>query len=342
MSFNFGNLQKVGYGLMGFTWIPSRKFNQNQFNSILKKVIDQSGATASKQLFLNAGEFYGIPSRHENLKLLGGFFETHPGYAEKVYLSVKGGVNAHWAPDSSEKNLKAALNAIDTNLKPLYDARAQHSKNLDMFTLCRIGKDPIEDCMEFLNEQKFGATCLSELSADTLQRALTKGKVGAIEIEFSLFHREPLENGLFEICVKNDIPVVCYSPLCKGLLAGQKPSDLAKDDMRRNFDKFKDKNIIENNQKLVDKVHELATELKLGPAQVALSWITTLSGKTRNGVTYPHLLPIPGSTNADRQIENLRTVELSNEYLSKIDEILSNFKTAGYRYSKDLDKFTYL
>nr|AJE25528.1 aldo-keto reductase [Starmerella bombicola] len=341
MSLKFGQLQKVGYGLMGFTWIPSRKFNQSQFNAVLKKVIDQSGASASKRLFLNAGEFYGIPERHENLQLLGGFFEANPEYADKVYVSVKGGANAHWAPDSSEKNLAAAISATNKYLKPLSDARTQSSKNLDMFTLCRIGKEPIEDCMEFFNKQTFDTICLSELSAETLKRALTKGKVGAIEVEFSLFHREPLENGLFDVCVKNDIPVICYSPLGKGLLAGQKASDLAKDDMRRNFDKFKDESVIANNQKLVDQVHELAKDLKLTPAQVALSWIVSLSGKTRNGITYPHLLPIPGSTNADRQIENLHTVELNDESLTKIDKILSNFKTAGYRYSKELDKATY-
>lgn len=341
MSFNTEHLQKVGYGLMGFTWIPSRKFDQSQFNSVLKKVIDQSGASASKRFFLNAGEFYGIPERHENLQLLGGFFKANPEYADKVYVSVKGGADDHWAPDASEKNLTAALSATEKYLKPLSDARTQHSKNLDMFTLCRIGQEPIEDCMEFFSKQKFDTICLSELSAATLKRALTKGKVGAIEIEFSLFHREPLENGLFDICVKNNISVVCYSPLGKGLLAGQKTSDLAKDDMRRNFDKFSDESIIANNQQLVDKVQELAKDLKLTPAQVALSWIVTLSGKTHNGITYPHLLPIPGSTNAERQIENLHVVELSDEYLTKIDKILSNFKTAGHRYSKEIDEFTY-
>lgn len=339
------NLQKAGYGLMNFTWVASRKFTQEQFNKALTKVVDNSGASVESPLFLNGGEFYGIPNRHEGLQLLGDYFKTHPEHADKVYVSIKAGTTAQWGPDTSTKNLTSAVETINKYLTPLYEARTKHPKTLDMFTVARVGKEPIEDVVNdlvgFKDAGKLSAICLSEVSASTLQRAVKTAKIDAIEVEFSLFHREGAQNGLFPVCIEHDIPVVCYSPLGKGLLVGQKPTDLAKDDMRNNFDKFNDPSVFKHNEVLVSKVQSIAESSKLTPAQVALSWITNLSGTTRAGVQYPYLLPIPGSTNADRQLNNLDVVKLPEDVLAEIDEALDSFKTAGHRYNKMLDSFGY-
>lgn len=330
---------------MNFTWVASRKFNQEQFNQALKKVIDGSKASIESRLFLNGGEFYGIPDRHEGLKLLGGFFKDYPEYADKIYLSIKAGTTAQWGPDTSTKNLTSAIEVINKSLSPLYEARKKHPKTLDMFTVARVGKEPIEDVVKDLTSFKeagwLDAICLSEVSADTLLRAINTTEIDAIEVEFSLFHREGTENGLFAVCVEHDIPVVCYSPLGKGLLVGQKPTDLAKDDMRNNFDKFKDPSVFEHNQVLVKKVQSIAESSNLTSAQVALSWITNLSNTKRDGVDYPYLLPIPGSTNPDRQLNNLDVVKLPESVLAELDDALASFKTAGHRYNKMLDSFGY-
>jgi pyridoxine 4-dehydrogenase len=39
------------------------------------------------------GEFYGKDLSAANLDLLAAFYEDNPGYADKTFLSVKGGVN---------------------------------------------------------------------------------------------------------------------------------------------------------------------------------------------------------------------------------------------------------
>ena len=49
-----------------------------------------------------AGEFYGHEAATTNLQLLSRFFQKYPEYAEKTFLSVKGGTQANsLVPDGS-------------------------------------------------------------------------------------------------------------------------------------------------------------------------------------------------------------------------------------------------
>lgn len=326
---------------MGFTWNPKLKFTQDEFNAVLKQVIEAT----DKPLFLNGGEFYGMPDRHENLKKIGKFFETYPEYADKVYVSIKSGVNDHWAPVTSAEELRPGVEAITKYLAPLYAARKSHPKSLDMYTLARLGDDTIENVLERLNvyvkSGEIKSICLSEVSAQTIQKALATGApIGAVELEFSLFSREAVENGVFEICAKNNIPVICYSPLGKGLLAGLNPKDVPEGDMRRNFDRFQGE-IYEHNKKLVEVTKDIAERKKVTPAQVALSFITSLSNKEWAGVKYPQLVPIPGSTKAARQIENFKTIQLFDADLKEIHDVLDSFKVKGSRYTAAMDAGLY-
>jgi len=41
------------------------------------------------KMILNSGEFYGVNRSAANLELVARFFDKHPGYAERTFLSVK-------------------------------------------------------------------------------------------------------------------------------------------------------------------------------------------------------------------------------------------------------------
>ena len=48
------------------------------------------------------GEFYGHGLTAGNLDLLAAFYEKYPEYADRTFLSVKGGINLkHPGPDAS-------------------------------------------------------------------------------------------------------------------------------------------------------------------------------------------------------------------------------------------------
>lgn len=73
----------------------------------------------------NGGELYGSPERN-SLHLLNEYFTKYPEDAEKVVLSIKGGlVPGQMRPDGSEEGVKRS---IDECLKVL-----DGKKSLDLF-----------------------------------------------------------------------------------------------------------------------------------------------------------------------------------------------------------------
>jgi pyridoxine 4-dehydrogenase len=116
-----------------------------------------------------SGEFYGQGATIANLELVARFFEKYPEYADRTFLSVKGGtLPGQLASDGSRENLRRSVDAI---LKAL-----RGTKKLDLFEPAR--RDPnyeIEHYAEVLNELvkegKFDYIGLSEVGAETIRRA---------------------------------------------------------------------------------------------------------------------------------------------------------------------------
>lgn len=116
-----------------------------------------------------AGEFYAQGFSTGNLELLARFFEKYPEYADRAFLSVKGGLVPNGlTPDGSRENLRRS---VDTILKAL-----RGTKRLDLFQPARRdSKYEVEHYAEVLNEMvqegKFDYIGLSEVRAETIRRA---------------------------------------------------------------------------------------------------------------------------------------------------------------------------
>ena len=123
------------------------------------------------------------------------------------------------------------------------------------------------------------------------------------------------------------IGFVAYSPLGRGFLAGRyrQPDDLAENDFRRYQPRFQGENL-ERNLELVDRVHAIAGEKGVTPAQLALAWVL------RQG---EDIVPIPGTTRMARLEENLAAldVKLTESELERLDEAAPRGSTAGERYA---------
>jgi len=307
----------TGYGLMGLTWRANPP-PQDQAFSAMKEALAH-GAT-----FWNGGEIYGNATRN-SLHLLREYFDKYPADEKKVVISIKGGCEPNTlVPNGSEENTRRSIQECIDVLG---------SKKLDLWEAARVdGNVPIEIPMRvakrFVEAGKLGGVSLSECSAETIRRASKEITVSAVEVEFSLWSTEILENGVAATCAELGIPIVAYSPLGRGFLTGQvKSREDVPEHLRNMIPRFSEENFGKNLE-LVHGVEKIAQRKGCTSGQVAISWIKAKSGK--DGL--PTIIPIPGATTAERVRENMVTVELSENDVKEIDSLLATVPIYGGRY----------
>jgi aryl-alcohol dehydrogenase-like predicted oxidoreductase len=166
---------------------------------------------------------------------------------------------------------------------------------------------------------------LSEAAPQTIRRAHAVHPIAALQTEYSLWSREP-EHELLATCRELGIAFVAYSPLGRGFLTGQikSSSDLTPDDWRHKNPRFQGDNL-QRNLDLVATVERLAREKGCTPAQLALAWLLSRGDD---------VIPIPGSTKAERVEENARAidVQLTARDVAELDTIAP--AVAGERYAE--------
>lgn len=168
--------------------------------------------------FWNGGEFYGTPE-HNSLHLLNAYFTKYPEDADKIVISIKGGLNHKtMAPDGTEEGIQRSID----NCLRILDGK----KKLDLFEAARVDPNvPIEVAIgamaKYVEAGKLGGISLSECSADSIRRAAKVHKIAAVEQEYSVWATETEKNGVAEACAELDIPFVAYSPLGRGFLVSK-------------------------------------------------------------------------------------------------------------------------
>ena len=301
------------------TWRDTPVPDEQAF-AAMKAALD-SGAN-----FWNGGELYGKP--HANsLHLLNRYFTKYPEDADKVVISIKGSLSTtKMAPDNSEKNIRRS---IEECLKVL-----DGKKFLDLFEPARQDPNvPLEETMnamaQYIEEGKLGGISLSEVTEEQIRIAEKLHKIAAVEVEMSLHTPDILYNGVAKTCAELEIPIVAYSPIGRGLLTAtfSKPEDISKGDIRHHLPRFRPGNM-EKNAAMGQEIQKVAEAKGCTAAQVALAWVRSYSGKEGFGT----IIPIPGSTTKERNIENAVEVTLSDAELKEIEEIMKRTEVAGNRY----------
>jgi pyridoxine 4-dehydrogenase len=276
--------------------------------------------------FWNGGDFYGTPERN-SLHLLNEYFTKYPEDAEKVVLSIKGGlVPGEMRMDCSPENVRRS---VDDCIR-LLDGK----KSLDIFECARVDplipiEETISSLAELVKEGKIKGIGLSETSAETIRRAHKVHPIAAVEVELSLWATDILRNGIATTCGELGIPIAAYSPLAKGALTGliKTKADIPEGDPRKNMPKFQD-DVMAANMRVTHEVEKLAEKKGVTKAQVAIGWVKALSG--RNGM--PTIIPIPGATTVERVLENGKDVDLTQEEMQEIERILKDNEVKGARY----------
>jgi len=272
--------------------------------------------------FLDTADVYGP---HKNEELVG---RAIKGRRNDVFLATKFGIvrdpkNPHargvsGKPEYVRQSCEASLRRLDVETIDLY-----YQHRVDPNT-------PIEETVgamaQLVKEGKIRYLGLSEASPDTLRRAMKVHPITALQTEYSLWTRDPEDNGVLSTCRELGIGFVAYSPLGRGFLTGQFRSfnDIPADDYRRTSPRFQAENF-ERNLDLVRKVEEIANEKHCKPAQLALAWVLA------QGID---IVPIPGTKRRKYLEENAAAsqIALSQQDLARLDEVFPKDAAAGQRY----------
>ncbi|UJW75719.1 aldo/keto reductase [Rhizobium sp. SL42] len=224
------------------------------------------------------------------------------------------------------------------------DSRPDHVKAVAEASLKRLGVEvidlyyqhrvdpnvPIEDTVgamaDLVREGKVRALGLSEASAATLRRAHAIHPIAAIQSEYSLWTRDPEDNGVLDTCRELGIGFVPFSPLGRGVLTGALKSldGMAANDFRRSLPRFSQENF-DANLALVTALEQMAADKGATPGQLALAWVLAQGD---------FIVPIPGTTKIANLEKNVAAADivLSPEDLAALGDLLAPAKVAGARY----------
>lgn len=128
---------------------------------------------------------------------------------------------------------------------------------------------------DLIREGKVRYGGVSNFSVEQLKRIHPIHPVASIQPPYSILVRD-IEHELLSFCEENNIGVIAYSPMQKGLLTGtftsERMQNLPEDDHRRRDPMFQEPEL-SNNLAFVEKLCSVAEKKGKTVAQLAISWV---------------------------------------------------------------------
>lgn len=152
---------------------------------------------------------------------------------------------------------------------------------------------------------------LSNVTSEQVRRAHAVHPIAAVQYEYSLWRREA-ETDLLPTLRELGIALVAWSPLGSGFLTGV-IGDIAKNDFRQGNPRYAGDNLAQNLDRFAP-IMEIAKELGVTPAQLALAWLLHQG---------PDIVPIPGTRRPERVTENAHAaaIRLNGATLQRINDL---------------------
>lgn len=171
------------------------------------------------------------------------------------------------------------------------------------------------EAMELLIQQgkvKAAGVCNYDLSQ--MQISAETIKLASNQVSYSMLNRG-IENDVVPYSIANDISIIAYSPLERGLLTGKyfKDAKLKSDDHRNGyFGQFNPEQV----ESFLDKIQPVADSKNSTLSQLVLRWTTLQPGIT---------VVLAGARNAKQAVENAASINisLSEEELNFINKNLA-------------------
>ncbi len=155
--------------------------------------------------------------------------------------------------------------------------------------------------LKLRDQGKIRAIGVSNYDSAQLKAALRVAPVAANQIKYNLLQRE-IETDPLPTCRKRNVGVICYSPMCLGLLSGKVTLERTFDetDTRSRHPWFQEaarRRVLA----ALDAVRPVAEAHGATPGQLAVAWVLAQPGVTA---------ALVGARNADQVRENARAADL--------------------------------
>jgi aryl-alcohol dehydrogenase-like predicted oxidoreductase len=219
-------------------------------------------------------------------------------------------------PNDRGLSRKHVLAAIDDSLRRL------GTDYVDLYQIHRWDDEtPIEETMEALHDivragkaRYIGASSMYAWQFAKAQHTATVAgwtQFTSMQNHYNLIYREE-EREMIPLCLDQGVGCIPWSPLARGLLAGNRERGGARRTVRSGTDPLADELYNDDDFDVVDVVRAVAAERALAPAQVALAWLLSKPAVTA---------PVVGATKLRHLEDAIAAVEvtLSEDEVARLE-----------------------
>ena len=328
-------VSKICLGTMTFGQQNTESEGHSQLDFAFEKGIN----------FIDTAEMYSVPARQETYgsteKIIGTWFKKS-GKRDEVILATKiAGPNPlftymrdknDFSPASIKFALDQSLKRLQTDYIDLYQMHWPERKTNTFgqrgFKIIEEGwEDNIHQVLEtlqgFIQQGKIKNIGVSNETPWGMMRFLEESKkhnlprISTIQNPYSLVNRS-FEVGLSEICYRENVGLLAYSPMAFGVLSGKFLTGESHPNARINlFPQFARYNS-ENTREASRLYNEIAKDFGLTLTELALAFIEKQPFVTST---------IIGATNLEQLEQNINTinVSLSEEIMLEVENVQNNF-----------------
>ncbi|MFC6879908.1 MULTISPECIES: aldo/keto reductase [Actinomadura] len=298
-------VSRVCLGMMSYGDPASREWflGEDAAEPIVRRAVE-GGVT-----FFDTADMYSLGKSEEITgRLLPRFFARRDDYvlATKVYFPMSD------APNDRGLSRKHVMASIDASLRRL------GVEYVDLYQIHRWDYEtPIEETMEALHDvvkagkaRYIGASSMYAWQFAKAQHVAAT-KFVSMQNHYNLVYREE-EREMIPLCLDQGVGCIPWSPLARGLLAGNRERGGERRTVRAGSDPLAESMYEDADFDVVDAVRKVASERGVPPARIALAWLMG-----RPGVA----APIIGATKLGHMDDALAAadIELSAEEIARLE-----------------------
>jgi aryl-alcohol dehydrogenase-like predicted oxidoreductase len=313
-------VSRLALGMMSFGVDEGRPWALDEDRA---RPIVQAAVEGGINFFDTADTYSKGTSEQITGKLLAGMLtRDEMVVATKVFMPMTPG------PNGGGLSRKHILSAIDASLTRL------GMDHVDLYQIHRWDPHvPIAETMEALHEvvragkaRYIGASSMASWQFAKAQHVAESNgwtKFVSMQPHYNLIYREE-EREMIPLCLDQGVGVIPWSPLARGLLAGNRTRAGERRTARAESDRFADHLYTDDTDfDIVERNAQLAERRGLTPAQTALAWLLGKPGVTA---------PIVGATRLEHLTEALAAeqVTLDDDEVAALEELYRPHSVAGH------------